>query len=96
MSSKHLFAASAGFLVLSIVACGPVFGPRSGELCDLATYRPRCTDGVAIECSPGSDCSHDDCASWGCSCSSDPRISRDDCNESGKRCVVDHDGARCE
>jgi hypothetical protein len=94
---KHLFVAFACLLGLSNTgACGPLIGPRSGDACDLATYRPRCTDGDAIECSPGSDCTLRDCSGWGCNCDENPHIWRDSCSERGERCVVDHEGARCE
>ena len=93
---KHLFVAFVGLLVTLVLACGSASGPSAGDPCDPGTYAARCTDGVAIVCSPGSDCVHHDCASFGCSCYEDPHISRDDCSQRGERCVVDKDGARCQ
>lgn len=83
-------------MVVFVMACGPVVGRHSGDPCDAASYRPRCTDGVALTCSTGSDGLHHDCDSFGCECYVNDHISRADCNDSGERCVVDKDGARRE
>jgi hypothetical protein len=96
MAFKQLFIAFAAFVVFSIMACDRLYGAQSGEPCETATYRPRCTDGDAIRCVGASDCSQHDCSGIGCECYEYAHISRQYCVENGQHCVVDHDGSRCD